>query len=86
MARGRNQKTFHPSWSTDANPLMDRAVGLAGSWMTVKNMRASRHGPWMNAMMGVAGAVAGGFISFAASSDQHRTTYSIPGALLARSS
>jgi uncharacterized membrane protein YeaQ/YmgE (transglycosylase-associated protein family) len=37
-------------------------VGLAGGWMTGKNMRGYGSGPLMDSAMGIAGGVTGGFI------------------------
>jgi uncharacterized membrane protein YeaQ/YmgE (transglycosylase-associated protein family) len=38
-------------------------VGLAGGWMAGKNMRGYGYGPLMDSVMGVAGGLAGGFIT-----------------------
>ena len=42
--------------------LLWTAIGVAGGWMTGKNMRGYGYGPLMDVVMGVAGGLAGGFV------------------------
>ncbi|MGB2886837.1 MAG: GlsB/YeaQ/YmgE family stress response membrane protein [Candidatus Acidiferrales bacterium] len=58
-------------------------VGLAGGWMTGKNMQGYGYGPLMDMVMGILGALAGGFIVRSAYlSGWERTTYTMLGAIL----
>lgn len=58
-------------------------VGLITGWLTGKLVREGGYGPIMNIVMGVAGAVAGGFIARLASSPNHQgLTYTSVAAIL----
>jgi uncharacterized membrane protein YeaQ/YmgE (transglycosylase-associated protein family) len=46
-------------------------VGLAGGWMTGKNMRGYGYGPLIDITMGIAGGVTGGFIVASAGFPDH---------------
>ena len=46
-------------------------VGLITGWLTGKLVREGGYGPVLNVVMGVAGAVAGGFVARLASSPNH---------------
>jgi uncharacterized membrane protein YeaQ/YmgE (transglycosylase-associated protein family) len=46
-------------------------VGLITGWLTGKLVREGGYGPIVNVVMGVAGAVAGGFVARHASSPNH---------------
>jgi uncharacterized membrane protein YeaQ/YmgE (transglycosylase-associated protein family) len=46
-------------------------VGLITGWLTGKLVREGGYGPIVNVVMGVAGAVAGGFVARLASSPIH---------------
>jgi uncharacterized membrane protein YeaQ/YmgE (transglycosylase-associated protein family) len=47
-------------------------VGLITGWLTGKLVRDGGYGPVLNIVMGVAGAVAGGFVARLASSPNYR--------------
>jgi uncharacterized membrane protein YeaQ/YmgE (transglycosylase-associated protein family) len=58
-------------------------VGLITGWLTGKLVREGGYGSIVNVVMGVAGAVAGGFIARLASSPNHRgLTYTSVAAIL----
>ena len=58
-------------------------VGLIAGWLTGKFTRGYGHGTGMDILMGMTGAVAGGFIVYAAGfSGQGRMTYTILVAIL----
>jgi uncharacterized membrane protein YeaQ/YmgE (transglycosylase-associated protein family) len=58
-------------------------VGLITGWLTGKLVREGGYGPVVNIVMGVAGALAGGFIARLASSPNHRgLTYTSVAAIL----
>jgi uncharacterized membrane protein YeaQ/YmgE (transglycosylase-associated protein family) len=58
-------------------------VGLVTGWLTGKLVREGGYGPVMNIVIGIAGAVAGGFIARLASSPNYRgLVYTIFAAIL----
>jgi uncharacterized membrane protein YeaQ/YmgE (transglycosylase-associated protein family) len=58
-------------------------VGLVTGWLVGKLVREGGYGPIVNIVMGVAGAVAGGFVARLASSPNYRgLAYSSLAALL----
>ena len=58
-------------------------VGSIAGWLTGKTMKGYGHGAGMDILMGMAGAVAGGFIMYAAGfSGQGQTTYTFLVAIL----